>query len=179
MIDWKSITLEELAGFISDELKKRGIEIILVGGACVTIYSQNRYQSYDLDFVAYEDMKIIERALGELGLTRKSGYFYHPQCKWIIEFVSSPVAVGKQIISNFEEIKVATGTIKMLRIEDSVKDRLASYYHWNDKQGLEQALNICNSHSIDFVEIEDWSSKEGFKEKFRTFLEQLEKSQFI
>jgi hypothetical protein len=43
MINWSTITLKELAGFISEELRKRGIDTILVGGACVTIYSENRY----------------------------------------------------------------------------------------------------------------------------------------
>lgn len=40
MIDWSKITLKELAGFVSEELRKRGIDTILVGGACVTIYSK-------------------------------------------------------------------------------------------------------------------------------------------
>ena len=38
-------------------------------------------------------------------------------------FVSSPVAVGKEIISNFQDTKVATGTIQMLRAEDSGRER--------------------------------------------------------
>lgn len=44
MIDWSTISLKELAGFISEELRKRGIETILVAGACVTIYSDKRYE---------------------------------------------------------------------------------------------------------------------------------------
>jgi hypothetical protein len=45
MIDWSKITLEELAGFVSEGLRKQGIDTVLFGGACVTIYSKNRYQS--------------------------------------------------------------------------------------------------------------------------------------
>ena len=60
MIDWKKITLKDFAGYISEELRKRGIETILVGGACVTIYSNNRYQSYDLDYITYEDMRKVK-----------------------------------------------------------------------------------------------------------------------
>ncbi len=59
MIDWENITLKELAGYVSEELRKRGVETNLVGGACVTIYSENRYQSYDLDYVTYEDMRKV------------------------------------------------------------------------------------------------------------------------
>jgi len=63
MIDWAAISLKELAGFLSEELRKREIDTVLVGGACVTIYSENRYQSYDLDYVTYEDMKKVKKAL--------------------------------------------------------------------------------------------------------------------
>lgn len=80
MIDWTAISLQDLAGFISEELKKRGIDTVLVGGACVTIYSENRYQSYDLDYVTYEDVKKVKKALGELGFTEKHKNFQHEGC---------------------------------------------------------------------------------------------------
>lgn len=175
MIDWKKISLEELAGFLSEELRKKGIDSVLVGGACVTIYSQNRYQSYDLDFVVYEDMKKVKRVLEELGFYEKNKYFHHSHCKWVIEFVSSPVAIGKEIISNFQNIQVATGTIKMLRTEDSIKDRLAGYFHWNDRQGLDQAIDICTECDFDIKEVEKWATQEGFKSKFQEFLTRLDK----
>lgn len=62
MIDWSTISLRNFAGFLSEELRKKGIETILIGGACVTIYSENRYQSYDLDFINHDDMKKVRKA---------------------------------------------------------------------------------------------------------------------
>jgi hypothetical protein len=41
----------ELAAFICSHLKEHAIELVLSGGACVTIYSQNKYISQDLDFI--------------------------------------------------------------------------------------------------------------------------------
>ena len=61
--DFKNITLKQLAGIISTKLQEHGIDSVLVGGACVSIYSQNRYQSYDLDYVTYEDTKKVAKAL--------------------------------------------------------------------------------------------------------------------
>ena len=59
----------------------------------------------------------------------------------------------------------------MLRIIDSIKDRLASFYHWDDRQGLEQAISICREHpQIDFDELRKWSRTEGFTGKFDEFL---------
>ena len=62
-IGFKKITLEKLAAIISEKLREHKIDSILVGGGCVSIYSQNRYQSYDLDYVTYEDKKKIAKVM--------------------------------------------------------------------------------------------------------------------
>lgn len=173
MMDWAKISLKELAGFLSEELRKKGIDTVLVGGACATIYSENRYQSYDLDYITYVDMKKVKKALNELGFTEKNRYFQKEGCQWIVEFVSPPVAVGNESIQEFNNVITPLGTIKLLRPVDSVKDRLASFYHWNDKQGLEQAVNICLEQDIDFNEVERWSIAEKQEEKFRIFKQHL------
>lgn len=178
MIEWEKISLKELAGYVSEELRKRNIETILVGGACVTIYSENRYQSYDLDYVVYEDMRKVKKALLELGFIEKARYFHHEGCPWFVEFVSSPVAVGNEYVRNFGSVETRFGTIKLLRPVDSVKDRLGAFYHWNDRQGLEQAINICFEQDIDLAEVEHWSLAEGYQEKYKIFLERFKKTKF-
>jgi hypothetical protein len=45
-------SLEELAAMISQILESAGILATLSGGAAVSIYTNNRYQSQDLDFVS-------------------------------------------------------------------------------------------------------------------------------
>ncbi|MCX6990984.1 MAG: hypothetical protein NTX49_07995 [Chlamydiae bacterium] len=176
MINWEKISLEDLAGFLSEELRKRDVDVILVGGACVTIYSRNLYQSYDLDFIAYEDMKKVKEALAQLGFYEKGGYFCHNKCDWFVDFVSSPVAIGNEIISEFQEMQVQTGSIKMLRVEDTVKDRLAGYFYWKDIQGLDQAIIISLERKVDLKEVENWSIKEGFQKEFQEFQKRLEKA---
>jgi hypothetical protein len=173
VIDWSTISLIDFAGFVSEQLRKKGIDTVLVGGACVSIYSANRYQSYDLDYVTYEDMKNVKKALTELGFVEKDKYFFRQDCPWFVEFVSPPVAIGKEPVHKFNKVKTALGTIKMLRPVDSVKDRLASFYHWNDKQGLKQAINICLEQKIDLEEVEEWSKLENHQDKFNLFKKKL------
>ncbi len=176
MIDWAQITLEELASYVSEELRKRGIKIVLVGGACATIYSKNRYQSYDLDFITYEDMRKVTQALKELGFKVKERYFIHSECPWFIEFVSPPIAIGNEPIDSFEERVSKLGTIRMLRPTDSVKDRLASYFYWSDRQGLEQAIDICLESEIDLEEVKRWASREKCLNKYEKFLKELQRA---
>lgn len=65
MIDFSKMGLKELAGFICQTLKNNDIESVLVGGACVSIYSDNCYQSMDVDFATYIELKPIENILSQ------------------------------------------------------------------------------------------------------------------
>ncbi|MFH1825561.1 MAG: hypothetical protein ABH873_10140 [Candidatus Firestonebacteria bacterium] len=58
-IDFKNIKAKELAGLISEELRKEDIDTTLVGGACVTIYSRNKYVSADFDIFLYKEIIIL------------------------------------------------------------------------------------------------------------------------
>jgi hypothetical protein len=68
----------------------------------------------------------------------------------------------------------ATFSLKDLAgLLSSVKDRLASFYHWNDKQSLEQAINICLDQKINLADVKLWSINEAQEEKFELFLQAL------
>lgn len=141
--------------------------------ACVSIYSENRYQSSDLDFATYEEMKPIEKALTKLGFKRTGRQFSHPDCDYLIDFVNPPISVGHEAIHEFSTLKTSTGTIRLLSPTDCVKDRLASYFHWNDAQALEQALMVAENHKIDLKDLKRWAKAEGFEKKFEEFLKRI------
>jgi hypothetical protein len=44
-------TLQDVAAIVSNSLEQAGIAATLSGGAAVSIYTDNEYQSKDLDFV--------------------------------------------------------------------------------------------------------------------------------
>ena len=52
-------------------------------------------------------------------------------------------------------------------------DRLAAYYHFDDAQGLEQAVLVAASHPINLDKIAEWSKAEGHREKHERFRERL------
>jgi len=171
-IDWKKIGIKELAALSSEKLRGQGIDTILVGGACVSIYTKNEYESFDLDFVTHAGMKTVASVLAELGFRRQSSrHFIHPECPFFIEFVAPPAAVGNEPLRGEKKLKTALGTLVLMTPTDSVKDRLAAYYHWNDQQALEQALMVAKSQKINYSDIKRWSEQEGHSEKYRQFLE--------
>ncbi|MBU0650683.1 nucleotidyltransferase [bacterium] len=175
-IDFGKITIEELAKLIGEHLSKYGIEAVLVGGACVSIYSKNKYMSYDLDFISYESDKKIKEALEEIGFKYdRKKYYTHPDCKYFLEFLVPPIVIGNQPIQKFNRISSELGSVKILTPTDCVKDRLAAYIYWDDKESLEQAVMVARSQKINMNEIKKWAEKEIHGKKVEDFIERIKR----
>lgn len=124
-INWKTMSIRDATAAVSAHLKLKGIEASLVGGACVSIYSDNAYQSFDLDFVSHESHKRIGTALAEIGFVSTGGrHFDHPDCKYYAEFVAPPVSIGVEVINRLKRLETPYGFLYLLSPTDYVKDRL-------------------------------------------------------
>jgi hypothetical protein len=66
-----STTLEELAAIVSTTLDAAGITAVLSGGAVVSIYTNNEYESSDLDFISARSKPCQPRGLGEAGRSER------------------------------------------------------------------------------------------------------------
>ena len=166
------MTVTEIASLICSRLEKAGFSCVLSGGACVTIYSKNEYQSADLDFVMSDySLKEIDGTMLELGFTRKGHmrHYVNPGCPYYVEFPSPPLAVGEELIKKTALLKTPYGQLRILTPTDCVKDRLAAFYHWKDRQSLEQAILVARHQKVDLTNIEKWSKNEGAAEKFEEF----------
>jgi len=176
-VDWGSIGLKELAALVSEQLRMGGVEVLLVGGSCVSLYTENRYLSYDLDFITHSSLRAIEPLLGKIGFRRKSTrHFSRNDCPFFVEFVAPPAAIGNEPVREKAILQTKFGKIVMLTPTDSVKDRLAAWYHWKDPQSLEQALLVAAAQNVALTEVRRWSTREGFKEGYRTFEKRLQNS---
>lgn len=165
------MTAEELAGLICATLDAAGITATLSGGTCVTIWSQGKYVSHDLDFI--EAISVprsrIRDALSALGFKAKGRHFVHADSVYVVEFPTGPLMVGDEPVKKVVERKTSCGVLRLLSPTDCVKDRLAAFYHWNDRQALEQALLVAQARRIKVSEVRRWSIAEGNKEKFLHF----------
>ena len=70
-------------------------------------------------------------------------------------------------------LSTETGSLQLLTPTDSVKDRLASFFYWQDEQAFEQALLVAKNHKIDLEDLKRWAKEEGFPSQLKHFLEQL------
>ena len=172
------MTLEELATYVSQHLRTEGIDVVLVGGACVSLHTQNQYQTLDLDFVEryYTKRNALKAALLKIGFTETRRYFTHPDTQYFLEFPKAPITVGNEPVSRFETRTNEFGSLVLLTATDICKDRLAAFFYWNDRQCLTQAVNIARDKSVDLADIERWAGKEGELNNFMEFMKFVEKS---
>ena len=172
--NWQNVGIKKLAAIISEHLQKNGIEAVLVGGACVSIYSDNKYISYDIDLITSSSIKIIVPVLEQLGFKNTGGrLFENPKCKFLIDFIAPPVSIGDAPVSEFNYINTRFGTICLLTTTDCVKDRLAAYFFWNDLQSLDQAVMVAKINKINIQDIKKWAEKQGELKKYNIFIKKI------
>jgi len=174
-MDLASLSRAEMCGLIVETLSNAGIDVVLVGGSCVCIYTNERFGSLDLDFVdlTYARRKEIAAALAKIGFKPRgySKYFEHPDCQWSVEFPTAPLAIGHELIDRQQiaSLKTPTGTVRLLNPTDSVKDRLLWYYLENDGQCWQQALHIAQSQKMLWSDLKRWHEREGYANEYTEF----------
>lgn len=166
---------EELAAFICQALGDANITVTLTGGACVAIWTEGQYVSTDLDFVeqGMVPRREVRTVLNRLGFSEQHRYFTHPETAFVIEFPSGPLAVGNEPVKSVVERVTETGILRLLSPSDCVKDRLAAYFYWNDREAFRQAVLVGQLQRIDLDEIRRWASAEGKIANFEHFLAAL------
>jgi hypothetical protein len=141
------MTRLELAGFVSSAFQSAGIDVVLSGGSYVSIYSQEKYVSMDLDFVnaAFAKRARIAGVMASLGFHEENRYFRHPDTELLVEFPPGPLGVGEEPVKQVDEIQTDAGVLRAISPTDCVKDRLTWYYHDKDIECLRQAILVATS----------------------------------
>lgn len=160
-------SLLEVATIVSEALSQAGIIATLSGGGAVAIYSDNEYQSHDLDFVTaaiIADLKPVLASIGfvHTGVPRLS-QFEHPLVEWYLEFPPAPLSFGNRYADHKDctTIRLHTGELRIITPTQSVMDRLAAAFAWKDPQSREQAVLVAVNQEIDWDALRKWFRDEG------------------
>ncbi|HEY5548765.1 MAG TPA: hypothetical protein VIL17_04140 [Coriobacteriia bacterium] len=157
-------SLEELAALVSRALEAAGIMATLSGGAAVSLYSANEYESCDLDFVTSERTSAIAVAIAPLGFRRVPGarQFEHPATAYYVEFPPGPLGFGETSVRDDEAATLQTGfgPLRIVTPTQCVMDRLAAYVSWADNPSFDQAIMVARRHPIDWSALCEWARLE-------------------
>jgi hypothetical protein len=173
----KKMTRSEFAAAVVKCLADDGISCILVGGSCVSIYTNEKHHSKDLDFISPYSVAVITNSLAKIGFTKSGRYFVHEDAELYVEFPSGPPAIGYDVPVKPEgRLKVKGTTIHLYSPTQCVMDRLAAWFHWRDRQSLLQAIWVAEKQPISIQKIKRWAQREGEPQKFEEFVELLKSS---
>lgn len=178
--DWAKCTEEQLWKYVASHLAINGIDTILVGGAVVAVYTEGVYKSGDLDFVLLNYLqKKLPEVMKEIGFeVSESRHYSHPLCKHlIVEFASGPAGIGEDLNIIPSEVSIEGTKIKIYSPTDCIRDRLASYIHFNALECLDQAVLVAQRHRFDRKKVKEWCTKEGAPKAFKEFEEKLKMKQ--
>lgn len=178
-IDFKNCTEKELWHYVAVHLKKKDIDTVLVGGGVVSVYTDGLYKSGDLDFVRVEMFTSgIEEAMNKIGFKKHGRHYIHPKCKHLfVEFLGGPpISIGEDNNIIPDEIEVEGQIIKIYSPTDCVKDRLASYIHFNAPECLDQAVMLAKIHPVKLKEIEKWCVGEKGEQQWEDFITRLKEN---
>jgi len=157
---------------VSTALERRDIIATLSGGAAVSIYSDNRYVSQDLDFVTVATVSELKTALEPIGFEHtgspRLSVFDHPRTKWYLEFPAAPISFGGTYIdpSQCALIDTSVGKLRIITPTHSVMDRLVAAASWSEPQSLEQALLVADLQrdKIDWKQLDKFVIHEGIRD---------------
>ncbi len=168
-------TIRDAIEAVSRALDRAGIRAVLVGGACATIYSGGIYQSEDLDLIlsSAPTQRELDDAMAAVGFARRDAQYFHEKSDFFVEFPRGPLAIGQDLGVTPVRLKVGRSDIPALSATDSCRDRLAAFYHWNDRQSLDVAVAIALRHRINLKVVRAWSDGEGASRRFEEFAKAL------
>lgn len=172
---WKTATEEEVWKFVAWHLAKNGIETILVGGAVAAIYSDGIYKSGDLDFVLKTyATDLIPKIMKSIGFEQSSGRHYiHPDCEKFVEFMFGPAGIGDDVKIKPDEVKIEGQKLYIYSPTDCIRDRLASYIHFNARECLDQAVLVAERFPFNHGKVKEWCASEGAPEAYDALLRKL------
>ena len=168
-------TLAETASVVGEAMRAAGIRGVLTGGGCASVQSDGVYTSRDLDFVldGPTDQNALDAALAAVGYVRRKDRYVHPRCPFWLEFPPGPLGIGSDIAITPAVITVEGRRILALSPTDACRDRLAAFYHWDDRQSLDAAVAIARRHRLNHARIRAWSGREGAAAKYAEFVTAL------
>src|SRR3990172_6058147 len=157
-------SLGAVALAVGGALRRHGIPAVLTGGACASLHTRGAYQSRDMDFilVGATTQARLDTAMASVGFS--------------VEFPRGPLAIGSDYRIAPVERRGRHGRALILSATDSCRDRLAAFYHWNDRSSLDVAVAIALRSPVRLATVRRWSIAEGFTAGFAEFLREVRRA---
>lgn len=153
-----------LMSVLTEELEKKGIKPVIIGGAAVEFYTRDWYATADIDLAI--DKKYREEfneVMDEFGFDKEGRMWVREDLNLYIEIPGDIKDISRERLT---EVETEEGHAYVIGLEDIVFDRIEAAEHWNSGSDKEQAIRVGTA----FYDEIDWSyirnkCKEDFSEE--------------
>ncbi|MEE9270144.1 MAG: hypothetical protein V3V49_07775 [Candidatus Krumholzibacteria bacterium] len=169
----RASTLKDVAFAVCTALDRTGVVAVLTGGSAATVYAPDACQSRDLDFIVEfrAEGADANAILESLGYRLVQDHYEHGASTLLLEFPQGPLAVGGELIKEWETLREKDQLLHIINPTDSCRDRLAGFLFWSDRGSLEQAVAVARAQnrSVDLEIIRHWCESEGYTAGYSEF----------
>jgi hypothetical protein len=164
-----------VAAAVARALERRGIRAVLTGSACAALLTDSPSHSRDVDFTLEGEVRRadLDEAMAAAGFALEGDRYVSAASPFSVEFPSGPLRIGRDLQIRPKPIRVGRTLVRALSPTDSCRDRLAAYFHRQDRQGLDTAVLIARKHRVDLRRIRDWSAGERSLKGYGLFRREL------
>jgi len=161
-----------LVGMLTEELKKKGVKPILVGGNALELYSLGGYATADVDIVCI-DSKAVGDFLNKLGFRKEGRFWINEELDIAIEVPDTTLAGDMERVEVFE---VEGYEIYVIGKEDLIVDRLNACVFWESKEDCRwvKELILLYYDKIDWEYLRKRCRQEGIAEKLDEIRREVE-----
>lgn len=90
-------------------------------------------------------------------------HFNHAACDLFLEFPTAPLEFGSRVVQHEDIPRLDTpwGPLRIITPTLCIMDRLAAFWHWNDRQSWDQAVMVARHKIVDYSELVAFAEEEG------------------
>lgn len=137
-------------GLLAKKLKQNGVEVILVGGQAIDLYTAGTFSTTDIDLLV-DDKIIAEKLLNRFGFGKEAtGLWLNKDLVIVVQVISQSYSGDSEKLRKF---KVKDYELRVAAPEDLIQNRLYSAKFWksNTQRDMEESITLLRifADSID------------------------------
>ncbi|WP_027416094.1 DUF6036 family nucleotidyltransferase [Aneurinibacillus terranovensis] len=161
------------SAILTEILKQDNIDLIIVGGFSVELYTRNSYVTEDIDFVM-DGRDKANSVLLQLGFKQQGKDWLNGELGLVVEIPDNWLDGDYNRIT---KLNIGNGRyVNVIGIEDIICDRLRACKFWKSENDCEWAFRLFYSHKerIDIQYLNEKATKDGTYEIIEGWLKEIE-----
>ncbi|MHB8546769.1 MAG: DUF6036 family nucleotidyltransferase [Nitrosotalea sp.] len=137
-------------GVLTSKLKESGVDVILVGGEAIDLYTAGSFSTSDIDLVV-DNKAMTEKLLNKFGFGKQgNGLWFNSDLNIVVQVIDQSYSGDPDRLKKF---KVKNYELRVAAPEDLIQNRLYSAKFWksNIQRDMEESIALLKifADSID------------------------------